>query len=61
MDGRDGHWWEETVKCCGRCGVYWNRDVNAVLNIRSLFLYANEHGGQRPANFVRGFRAHDAL
>jgi len=50
------------LKRCGRCGVYWNSDVNAALNIRSLWLYGNAHGGDRPVNFIKGYRGHtDAL
>jgi hypothetical protein len=46
------------LKRCGRCGIFWNRDVVAALNIRSVFMYMNDHGGQRPINFVRGYRGH---
>ena len=47
------------LKRCVGCGVYWNRDVNTALNIRSVFLYKNEHGGERPVNFVSGFKGHN--
>jgi len=49
------------LKQCARCEVYWNRDVNAALNIRSVFLYKNEHEGERPVNFIRGFKGHDVV
>jgi len=33
--------------------------VNAALNNRIVFLYKNEHGGERHVDFVRGFKGHN--
>jgi hypothetical protein len=49
------------LKQCQRCEIYWNRDVNAALNIRSIFLYKNDHDGERPVNFIRGFKGHNVV
>ena len=38
-------------KHCGVNGVYWNRDVNASINILNVFLHAHGHGGRPPEEF----------
>ena len=32
----------------------WDRDLNAARNMRIVYCYAAEHGGQRPDAFTRG-------
>ncbi|KXS09892.1 hypothetical protein M427DRAFT_48926 [Gonapodya prolifera JEL478] len=48
------------IKRCAQCQTYWNRDICAALNIRSVWLFGNSHNGMRPGNFVRGYRGHPA-
>lgn len=47
-------------KKCDRCNIHWNRDVNAALNIQSVWLHMNDHDGERPINFKRGFKGHNS-
>jgi hypothetical protein len=55
--------WIETVKLLhsNRCNTYWNRDLNAALNIRSIWIHGYLNQGQRPVNFISGFRGHAPL
>jgi DNA-directed RNA polymerase subunit M/transcription elongation factor TFIIS len=46
---------------CNRCNTYWNRDLNAALNIRSVWIHGYLNQGQRPVNFISGFRGHAPL
>jgi hypothetical protein len=41
------------LRKCPRCLTFWHRDYNAALNIRSIWLYQRENGGERPAAFRR--------
>ena len=41
------------MRICDKCRITWNRDVNAALNIRHVFLHTNAHGGERPASMRR--------
>jgi hypothetical protein len=41
------------VRICSKCHIKWNRDVNAALNIRRIFLHMNANGGERPCNMRR--------
>ncbi|KAI3635164.1 hypothetical protein MIR68_006730 [Amoeboaphelidium protococcarum] len=38
-------------ECQNLCLTLWNRDVNAARNISRVFLYRNEHNGERPEQF----------
>ena len=38
---------------CKNCSTTWNRDVMAARNMRHVFLYQAQHGGERPAPFKR--------
>jgi hypothetical protein len=41
------------LRACKRCHKLWNRDVNASCNIRDIFMYMHEMGGERPSVFCR--------
>jgi hypothetical protein len=41
------------VSCCKNCTCYWNRDVNAAINIMRIFQHAQQHGGARHKFFSR--------
>ena len=38
---------------CKNCSTTWNRDVMAARNMRYVFLYQAQHGGERPMPFKR--------
>lgn len=38
---------------CKNCSTTWNRDVMAASNMRYVFLYQAQHGGERPMPFKR--------
>ena len=42
-----------TLRCTTICKVHWNRDINAAINIRRIWLHMNANQGQRPHPFVR--------
>jgi len=41
------------VSYCKICSCYWNRDVNAAINILRIFQHAQEHNGARHPFFSR--------
>jgi transposase len=41
------------VSCCKNCTCYWNRDVNAAINILRIFQHAQQHDGARHKFFSR--------
>ena len=48
---RDGRLY--SVSYCQNCTCYWNRDVNAAINILRVFEHAQEHNGKRHEFFSR--------
>jgi hypothetical protein len=34
------------------CKTWWNRDINAAINIRYVSVFRNDHDGQRPDPFI---------
>ena len=41
------------VSSCKNCTCYWDRDVNAAVNILRVFQHAQQHGGARHEFFSR--------
>jgi len=41
------------VQYCRRCNQYWNRDVNAALNMRALYVYQRDNDGAQMPAFKR--------
>jgi transposase len=44
------------VKRCDNCNIFWNRDVNAAVNIREVFISVNASKGVRPGKFSRSYK-----
>ncbi|KAI3656406.1 hypothetical protein MP638_000403 [Amoeboaphelidium occidentale] len=44
------------VKRCDNCNIFWNRDVNAAVNIREVFISVNASNGVRPGKFSRSYK-----
>ncbi|KAI3657916.1 hypothetical protein MP638_003553 [Amoeboaphelidium occidentale] len=44
------------VKRCDNCNIFWNRDVNAAVNIREVSISVNASNGVRPGKFSRSYK-----